>query len=162
MREFPFPLFPVSRTFWATGIPVREFSHSRPKMIESKGLKNRWYKPNIKLFTQNASSQSVAIVYNELEWSMVNILGAIYSVQYRGTLIDLSHSNRRYTFQYPNLKCPFDLGMIEKIATCPIDWLFSKSNILNLVFSNHSWTQMEQISSNVLLCSDQITSVDPS
>ena len=39
MQEFPFPLFPVSRTFWATGIPVREFSHFPPKNDRKKGLK---------------------------------------------------------------------------------------------------------------------------
>ena len=35
MREFPFLLFPVSRTFLATGIPVREFSYFPPQIARN-------------------------------------------------------------------------------------------------------------------------------
>ena len=40
MREFPFPLFPVSRTFLATGIPVREYSNFPPPKQGNEVLKD--------------------------------------------------------------------------------------------------------------------------
>ena len=40
MREFPFPLFPVSRTFLATGIPVREISQFPPQKQGNEVLIN--------------------------------------------------------------------------------------------------------------------------
>ena len=39
MREFPFPLFPVSSTFLATEIPAREISQFPPKKQRNELLK---------------------------------------------------------------------------------------------------------------------------
>ena len=60
MREFPFPLFPVSRTFLAAGIHVREISHFLPKIVRNQGAKNRRYRPDIK---RPNSITSHAILY---------------------------------------------------------------------------------------------------
>ena len=83
-------------------------------MIENKEQKNRWYKP------QKSQSQSETIACNELQWSVVNTVSWVLyshheidmSMRNFADLIDPSHSLQ--TSQYPNLMCPFELGMLKR------------------------------------------------